>query len=243
MLSSHGFCMAYLVDPKFYRPDFSFCVFMCSCFSKKAPFSKGAYCSIVSLTVVIWICLTVLFLSVSGQEVLIFKRKATDKFAFRVEFNDKAEHIYPIFLDFDDGNVSEAFEDHNCSVVGVHDLCPTWGPLLHMNITKFLECPPYPYSNSILQEVYNDPRFFQITVGLRTSYSLLGSNIASVSLIIFTVWFLPSLLIISYRCLVPSEQWFDTSFVDFTKKSQGSGPSFLRPLLKNFLLNRGAIEE
>ena len=216
---------------------------MCSCCSKKALFSKGAYCSIVSLTVVIWICLTVLFLSVSGQEVLIFKRKATDKFAFRVEFNDKAERIYPIFLDFDDGNFSEAFEDHNCSVVRVHDLCPTWGPLLHMNITEFLECPPYPYSNSILQEVYNDPRFFQITVGFRTSYSLLGSKIASVFLIIFIVLFIPSLLIISYRRLVPPKQWSDTRPVDFMKKFQGLGPSFLRPLLKKFLLNRGAIEE
>jgi hypothetical protein len=205
---------------------------------------KQASCVIVISIIAVTIAFTLIFLSYFGHETMILKRKDIDGLAFQVELGSGMDRIFPIFLNSTDPNFSEPFEDPNCTFVDVHKLCPTWGALLHMNMTRFLRCPPYPdFTYPILQGVIDDPHFLLYTVGFRKTVDSVASYMMSGSLIIFVVLFVSYIAVIAYRRDTPVDQRFETKIIEFMKETfQDSRDGFLRPLVTSFLSNQDSIE-
>jgi hypothetical protein len=216
--------------------------------------SKRTYGFIVLFIIAILICLlSMIFMPSPGRDVLIFRIGRADKFVFQLEFNDETERIFTIFFNFNDQNLPEEFDGLNCTFVGVHDLCPTWGPLLRMNMTEFLKCPPDSNPASIWNNVLHSTSFSLAKDSVRGVSSSSASDM-SILLIISTSMTISSLLMAVYRRFVSSDQWFDTHLEDFVERHRSSilglmgslvtdfAPTFLKSLFDDFPLTIESIE-
>ena len=205
--------------------------FICICFSLYLIFSeeddiisKKTYVFIAFTIVTIIICLlSPVFLAFSDRDVLIVKIDITDNFAYQIEFNGEMDDIYLILLNTGNRSFPNEFQESNCTPVRVHDLCPTWGPLLYMNMMEFLRCPFY--------QKYDYP---QELYGFRGKYHTSPSYIPSIPLIICVSMFVSSLLMTMYRRFVALDEWPDTQLLDFVGRPRSSVPDLLRSLITDF---------
>jgi hypothetical protein len=195
--------------------------------------SRKTYGFIVLFIMAISICLSsITLIPFSDRDVLIFRISDTDEFGFQLEFNGEMERIFTIFFSVNDQNLPEEFDGLNCTFVGAHDLCPTWGPLLYMNATKFFRCPPDSISVSI-ESVFNSRNLLWAKENVRTmSYPIIYMSICFIIFISMTI---SSLLMIAYRRFVAPDQWFDTRLKDFVERHRSSMPGLLSSLATDFL--------
>lgn len=230
-------------------------LFCLMCTEEDDTISKKTYAFIALLIIAIFICLSsVVLIPFSDLDVLIFKRGAADDFAFQLEFSSKVGRIYPIILDFNDQSFSNGLEELNCTFIKAHDLCPTFGSLLKMNITEFLRCSLYSNSSSILEEVFEDPNFLRHKVDSWKHHFSFVYDVTSISSIIFTSIFVSTFLMASYRRFVSSNEWVDTQLIDFVGRPRSSVldllrslatdflPTFLRSITRDFLSTRETLE-
>ena len=200
--------------------------------------SKKTYCFITLFIMATSICLSsVVFMPSPDHDVLIFKKDAADDFAFQLELNGEVGRTYRIFLNSSDQSPPEEFQEPDCTLVSVHDLCPTWGPLLNMNRAEFLRCLDSLDSSFTSKEVFDNikTKVFRLRPLLPHEIHLLGGAGLTVLFVIFISTFVPTLWMIAYRRFIASDEWPDTQLLDFVERSRSSVPDLLRSLATDFL--------
>jgi hypothetical protein len=208
----------------------------CICSEEDYIISKRTCGSVVLFIMAISICLfSMIFVPFSDRDVLMFRTDDTNESAFQLEFSGGVEHISILFLNFTNQSFPDEFNGPNCTLFGVHDLCPTWGPLLYMNTTEFFRCPLDSNLTFVWNNVFDYWNFSQYKDKIRSDYFFFPFNGLSVCLIISIAVFVSSLLMMEYRRFISSDQWFDTRLENFVERHRSSVLDLLVSLVTDFL--------